>query len=296
MSRRTLWVRCPACDSKLEVDERDGRVLRQQRGGRSGLATQDDDWAAAVARAQAKRGAGEDKLEAALARERSKEDELDDLFRTRVGGLRPGDPEPAESREVADAAEAGAWEALAGAPGWRDAEPCAPGFEAPAEGRFLGLESVLALTLDGLAIPDAPNRWRTARAEGDLQPIWNRVLAEGLADGALARDPAALATAFAGRVDLDLALAEVDGQPAAAGALLRAGAWAVLCGAATRADHRGQGGYLSVFAQRLRWAQAAGAEQVVTACPPGSAVERAWLRAGARRLGHRALIGVPGGN
>ncbi|MHC4377214.1 MAG: hypothetical protein ACYS26_11500 [Planctomycetota bacterium] len=296
MSRRTLWVRCPACDSKLEVDERDGRVLRQQRGGRSGQATQDDDWAAAVARAQAKRGAGEDKLEAALARERSKEDELDDLFRNRVGGLRPGDPEPAGSREVADAAEAGAWEALAGAPDWRDAEPCAPGSGAPAEGRFLGLESVLSLSLEGLEIPELPQRWRTARAEGDLQPIWNRVLAEGLAERPEAAPSERLATAFAGRVDLDLVLAEQDGQPAAAGALLRAGTWAVFCAAATRSGQAGRGGYLATFVQRLRWAQAAGAEQVVTACAPGSSVERIWLRSGARRLGHRALIRVPGGN
>ena len=296
MSRRTLWVRCPACDLKLEVDERDGRVLHQQRGGRSGQATQDDDWAAAVARAQAKRGAGEDKLEAALARERSKEDELDDLFRNRVGGLRPSDPEPPGSSETRDASERGAWEALAGAPSWRNALPIEPGSEAPPEGRFLGLESVLILPAAGLELPEPPTRWRTVRAEGDLQPIWNRVLADGFAEISEATTPERLATAFGGRVDLDLVLAEHDGQPAAAGALLRAGVWAVFCAAATRGGQRGQGGYLATFVQRLRWAQAAGAEQVVTACAPGSAVERTWLRAGARRLGHRALIRVPGGN
>lgn len=296
MSRRTLWVRCPACDSKLEVDDRDGRVLRQQRGGRAGQATQDDDWASAVARAQAKRGAGEDKLEAALARERSKEDELEDLFRNRVGGLRPGDPEPATAEEVAGGPESGAWEALATAPNWRAAELCAPGAEVPATGRFLGLESVLSLSLDGLEVPELPARWRTVRAEGDFQPIWNRVLAEGLADRPEALAAERLATAFAGRVDLDLALAERDGQPAAAGALLRAGTWAICCAAATRVEQRGRDGYLATLIQRLRWAQAAGAEQVVTACAPGSSIERTWLRAGARRLGHRALLGAPGGN
>jgi hypothetical protein len=295
MSRRNLWVRCPACDSKLEVDERDGRVLRQQRGGRAGQATQDDDWAAAVARARSKRGAGEDKLEAALARERSKEHELDDLFRTRAGGLPQSDSGPGTAEEPSAEFERGAWELLDRAPSWRRVESRAPGAQVPGAAVYLGLESVLVLEVEGLVLPEAAPRWRTARAEGDLQPIWNRVLAEGFADHPLAAPAERLASAFAGRVDLDLVLAELDGQPAAAAALLRAGTWGVFCAAATRVERRGQGGYLATFAQRVCWARAADVERIVTACDPGSVVERAWLRRGARRLGHRALIGAPGG-
>lgn len=295
MARRTLWVRCPACDSKLEVDERDGRVLRQQRGGRAGADSLDDDWSAALARAKGRGGGGEDKLEAALARERSKETELEDLFSSRVGGLPEGDDASAASfADQLGAETAAAWRALERCPaargrGWQALAPGAEPKSASAV-EFGGLESVWALHLAGGGAPALPERWQVLRAEGDLQPMWSQVIGDALASVITAPTREEVSVAFAGRSDLDLALAECDARPAAAAALLRAGEWVVFTAFAARSDADEATAVRALFGQACRWAQAADARNVVLACSPGSEVERLALELGAHRLGHRALL------
>ena len=81
---KELRLDCPACRTRLVVDQRTGRVVSHQApsegetGGRPTV--RDSDWSAAMRRVSTRREAGGDRFEAALSKEGRRERDLDDLF------------------------------------------------------------------------------------------------------------------------------------------------------------------------------------------------------------------------
>lgn len=81
-------VSCPVCESRLVLDDRTRQVVTHQRGrGESegdAESARDLDWEAAVKRVRGRVAGGEDRLEAALERERRREQDLDVLYERRL--------------------------------------------------------------------------------------------------------------------------------------------------------------------------------------------------------------------
>lgn len=85
MSARETNVTCPCCQSRLEVDTRTGHVVRWSREteldetGKPKL--RESDWDDASQKVSGRLGSAEDKFDSNLAREKSREKDLDELFR-----------------------------------------------------------------------------------------------------------------------------------------------------------------------------------------------------------------------
>lgn len=77
-------ITCPCCESRLSVDVRTSRVLRWRAAPKPGEEEPErksKDWGAAQERVTGRLGAAADKFDEGLQRERSREGDLDDLFR-----------------------------------------------------------------------------------------------------------------------------------------------------------------------------------------------------------------------
>jgi predicted nuclease of restriction endonuclease-like RecB superfamily len=85
MESKQLEVSCPCCSSRLLVDVRTGKVLRavreEQLDELGKPVVREADWDQALGRVQERLTTQEERIEAALERERSKGSRLDELFR-----------------------------------------------------------------------------------------------------------------------------------------------------------------------------------------------------------------------
>jgi len=85
MESKQLEIACPCCSSRLLVDVRTGKVLRtlraEQLDEQGKPVVQEADWDHALGRVQERLSTQEDRIEAALERERNKGSRLDELFR-----------------------------------------------------------------------------------------------------------------------------------------------------------------------------------------------------------------------
>lgn len=118
-------------------------------------------------------------------------------------------------------------------------------------------------------------------AEG---PLWSRTAAAGW--GSESAELAAFVEAF-GRIvtqasNVHCFLAELDGQPVAAGTLSINGNTALLAGASTVPSARRQGAQLALLAARLAYASDRGADLAMMVAQPGSASQRNAERQGFR--------------
>lgn len=95
MEARDVQVGCPCCESLLDIDVRTGRVLRWRKKGEvdetGKPVVREGDWSAASDRVSKRLGAAGDKFDDSLRRERSRAEDLDDLFRRAKDKLRRGD-------------------------------------------------------------------------------------------------------------------------------------------------------------------------------------------------------------
>ncbi len=85
MDAKEILVECPCCASRLAVDVRTGKLLRWSRAGEvdptGRPVVREEDWDQAHGRVKSRLDSAEDRFEAGLGRERSRERDLDDLFR-----------------------------------------------------------------------------------------------------------------------------------------------------------------------------------------------------------------------
>jgi|RhiMethySRZTD1v2_1073278.scaffolds.fasta_scaffold32127_6 hypothetical protein len=85
MDTKETTVVCPCCESRLEVDVRTGTVVRWRRKGEvdetGKPVLRESDWLSANERVQKRLGTAQDRFDAGVSRERSREKDLDDLFR-----------------------------------------------------------------------------------------------------------------------------------------------------------------------------------------------------------------------
>ena len=85
MERKQFEIACPCCSSLILVDVRTGQILRTRKAtpldeaGRP-VGSQGD-WNEALGRVQGRKEGGQSKLDAALDREKRREQDLDDLFK-----------------------------------------------------------------------------------------------------------------------------------------------------------------------------------------------------------------------
>ncbi len=84
MSARDTNVTCPCCQSRLEVDTRTGQVLkwsRQSELDETGKPIlRESDWHDAAKKVSGRLPSAGDKFDASMNREKSREQDLDDLF------------------------------------------------------------------------------------------------------------------------------------------------------------------------------------------------------------------------
>lgn len=88
---KEVEVTCPCCESRLSVDVRTSQVLRWRaapKAGEEGPERKSQDWGAAQKRVEGRLGSAADKFDEGLQRERSREGDLDDLFRKANDKLR----------------------------------------------------------------------------------------------------------------------------------------------------------------------------------------------------------------
>ena len=85
MDQRETKVTCPCCESYLEVDVRTGKVVKWRRKteldptGKPIL--RESDWNQAADRVGGRMSEAAEKFDSGLAREQSREKDLDELFR-----------------------------------------------------------------------------------------------------------------------------------------------------------------------------------------------------------------------
>ena len=84
MSSRETHVTCPCCKSHIDVDLRTGKVMKWRREtefDETGKPiVRESDWDDAAGRVKNRRRTAGDKFDSGLAREKSRERDLDDLF------------------------------------------------------------------------------------------------------------------------------------------------------------------------------------------------------------------------
>jgi hypothetical protein len=85
MDIKDVVVTCPCCESRLEVDARTGKVVKWRKKGEVDETGKpkvgEQDWDDASTRVARRMGGAADRFEEGLAREKSRERDLDDLFR-----------------------------------------------------------------------------------------------------------------------------------------------------------------------------------------------------------------------
>src|SRR5262245_43434259 len=85
MDTKEALITCPCCESRLEVDVRTAKVLRWSKKGdvdETGKPVLNEgDWQKAAERVGNRMGTAAERFEAGLSREKSREKDLDDLFR-----------------------------------------------------------------------------------------------------------------------------------------------------------------------------------------------------------------------
>ena len=82
MSAKQIDVTCPCCSSRLTVDVLTGRTMRAEPPGQAGGgASSVERWASAQEKVRERTQSGQDKLESALERERTKETRFDEMFK-----------------------------------------------------------------------------------------------------------------------------------------------------------------------------------------------------------------------
>jgi len=85
MDAKEIQIDCPCCRSRLAVDVRTARVVRWAReeevdpSGKPKV--RGEDWDTAHGRVQTRLESAEERFEAGLGRERTREQDLDELFR-----------------------------------------------------------------------------------------------------------------------------------------------------------------------------------------------------------------------
>lgn len=98
MDEKEIQIDCPCCRSRLAVDVRTAKVVRWAREGETEPSgkpkVRAEDWDHAHGRVQSRLTSAEDRFEAGLGRERSRERDLEDLFRKASEKLEPPEPEP----------------------------------------------------------------------------------------------------------------------------------------------------------------------------------------------------------
>jgi GNAT superfamily N-acetyltransferase len=154
--------------------------------------------------------------------------------------------------------------------------------------RPLELSNVLVLPIGGEASP-APASTAAVRG-GSLQArivgsdekdLWARTMAEGWREFAefadYMRDLTAVSAAIEGNT---LFLAELDGQPIAAGGLAMHGGVALLAGASTIPEWRRRGAQNALLASRLDHAARSGCDLAMFCAEPGSSSQRNAQRHG----------------
>ena len=82
---KDVEVECPCCATRILVDVRTGRVLRSNRPAETDetgkRVVRSEDWDVAQERVRSRQESAEDRFDAGLSREKSREQDLDDLFR-----------------------------------------------------------------------------------------------------------------------------------------------------------------------------------------------------------------------
>ena len=85
MENKDVEVDCPCCGTRILVDVRTGRVLRTNRPVETDetgkRVVREEDWQSASGRVKDRLSTAEDKFDAGLSREKSRETDLDDLFK-----------------------------------------------------------------------------------------------------------------------------------------------------------------------------------------------------------------------
>jgi len=83
--KKDVNVTCPCCATRIEVDVRTGKILRWRRAeevDETGKpVVSEGDWSDASTRVAGRLDAAKDKFDASLAKEKAREQDLDDLFR-----------------------------------------------------------------------------------------------------------------------------------------------------------------------------------------------------------------------
>ncbi len=123
---------------------------------------------------------------------------------------------------------------------------------------------------------------RVRRVDAGEQGRWAETAAAGWADSAPPGIMNDLMKVSAARVGVESFLAELDGEPVAAGALSITGAVALLAGASTIPAARKRGAQLALLGARLRHAAQRGCEIAMMCALPGSGSQRNAERNGFR--------------
>ncbi|MEM7305691.1 MAG: hypothetical protein AAF682_03420 [Planctomycetota bacterium] len=96
METKEVAIRCPCCDSRIVVDVRTQKILTWARAGEVDAEGRpkvtEQDWDEAQKRAEGRLETGLDKFEAGLAREASRDKDLDALW-DQIGQQTPEDDE-----------------------------------------------------------------------------------------------------------------------------------------------------------------------------------------------------------
>jgi hypothetical protein len=146
--------------------------------------------------------------------------------------------------------------------------------------RPVELTTILFQTLPAAARPDGSIAVRIPE-EGDRE-VWARTFATGWGESAETSDLLSVmrvAGAREGAIDF---LAEIDGQPVAAGGLCIHEGVAVFAGASTIHEFRGRGAQKALLAARLRHAEEMGCDLAMMGAEPGSVSQRNAERQGFR--------------
>jgi len=85
MDTKSLEVACPCCESRLEIDVRTGKLVRWAKKSEldeSGKPrVRESDWSQANQRVNQRLGGAADKFDESLGREKTRGQDLDDLFK-----------------------------------------------------------------------------------------------------------------------------------------------------------------------------------------------------------------------
>jgi GNAT superfamily N-acetyltransferase len=143
--------------------------------------------------------------------------------------------------------------------------------------------SVMFRSLSG-ELPSSTNEKIRVRMIGeDEQDLWAETAAKGWSElTEFAEVIEELMQVTAKRAGALSFLAEVDGQAAAAGAMMIHDRVALLAGASTIAEHRKQGAQLALLESRLRYAARHGCDLAMMCAQPGSGSQRNAERNGFR--------------